>query len=51
VRQLHEQGLGFLRLPAFSLRLRSLCERDSRTAYRQARRSYDGLRRRRRASR
>jgi RNA polymerase sigma factor (sigma-70 family) len=51
VRQLHDQGLGFLRLPAFSLRLRSLCERDSRTAYRQARRSYDGLRRRRRASR
>ena len=51
VRQLHEQGLEFMRLPAFSLRLRSLCEQDSRTAYRQARRSYDGLRRRRRASR
>jgi RNA polymerase sigma factor (sigma-70 family) len=51
VRQLHEQGLAFLRLPAFSLRLRSLCEQDSREAIRQARRGYDGLRRRRRASR
>jgi RNA polymerase sigma factor (sigma-70 family) len=51
VRQLHEQGLALLRLPAFSLRLRSLCAQDSRRAYRQARRSYDALRRRRRASR
>jgi RNA polymerase sigma factor (sigma-70 family) len=51
VRQLHEQGLAFLRLPVFSLHLRSLCERDSRSAYRQARRGYDALRRRRRASR
>jgi RNA polymerase sigma factor (sigma-70 family) len=51
VRQLHDQGLALLRLPAFSLRLRSLCAQDSRTAYRQARRSYDALRRRRRASR
>lgn len=51
VRQLHEQGLALLRLPAFSLRLRSLEEQDSRAAYRQARRGYDALRRRRRASR
>jgi RNA polymerase sigma factor (sigma-70 family) len=51
VRQLYEQGLAFLRLPAVSLRLRSLCAQDSRTAYRQARRGYDALRRRRRASR
>ena len=51
VRQLHDEGLGFLRLPVFSLRLRSLCEQDSRSAYRQARRGYDALRRRRRASR
>jgi RNA polymerase sigma factor (sigma-70 family) len=51
VRQLHDQGLAFLRLPAFSLRLRSLCAQDSREALRQARRSYDALRRRRRASR
>ena len=51
VRQLHEQGLALLRLPAFSLRLRSLCAQDSRSAYRQARRGYDGRQRRRRASR
>lgn len=51
VRQLHDQGLKLLRLPVFSLGLRSLCAQDSRTAYRQARRSYDALRRRRRASR
>jgi RNA polymerase sigma factor (sigma-70 family) len=51
VRQLYDQGLAFLRLPACSLRLRSLCAQDSRTAYRQARHSYDALRRRRRASR
>jgi RNA polymerase sigma factor (sigma-70 family) len=51
VRQLHEQGLAFLRLPVFSLELRSLCEQDGRRAYRQARRGYAGLRRRRRANR
>lgn len=44
VRQLQDQGLELLRLPVFSLRLRSLCEQDSREAIRQARR-------RRRASR
>jgi hypothetical protein len=38
-------------LPAFSLRLRSLCEQDSRRAYRQARRGYEGLLRRRRERR
>jgi len=51
VRQLQDKGLGWMRLPAFSLRLRSLCEQDSRSIYRQARRGYDALRRRRRASR
>jgi len=51
VRQLQDEGLGWMRLPAFSLRLRSLCEQDSRSIYRQARRGYDALRRRRRASR
>jgi RNA polymerase sigma factor (sigma-70 family) len=51
VRQLHAQGLALLRLPVFSLRLRSLCEQDSRSAYRQARCGYDALRRRRRARR
>lgn len=51
VRQLRNEGLGLLRLPVFSLRLRSLCEQDSRSNYRQARRGFDALRRRRRASR
>ena len=51
VRQLREQGLALLRLPALSLCLRGLCEQDSRTSYRKARRGYDGLRRRRRAGR
>jgi RNA polymerase sigma factor (sigma-70 family) len=36
VRQLHNDALVRLRLPALSLRLRSLCEQDSRPAYLQA---------------
>jgi len=51
VRQLRNEALGLLGLPAFSLRLRSLYEQDSRLAYRQARQGYDGQRRRQRASR
>ena len=51
VRQLHDEGLGWLRLPVFSLRLRSLCEQYSRSNYRQVRRDYDLQQRRRRASR
>lgn len=51
VRQLRNEGLGLLRLPVFSLGLRSLYEQDSRSLYRQARRDYDLQRRRRRASR
>jgi RNA polymerase sigma factor (sigma-70 family) len=51
VRQLYEQGVGLMRLPAFSLRLRSLCEQDSREAIRKARCGYDALLRKRRASR
>jgi len=51
VRQLRNEGLGLLRLPVFSLRLRSLCEQDSRLNYRQARRGFDLQRRRRRVSR
>jgi DNA-directed RNA polymerase sigma subunit (sigma70/sigma32) len=51
VRQLQNEGLGWMRLPVFSLGLRSLCEHDSRSIYRQARRGYDAQRRRRRASR
>jgi RNA polymerase sigma factor (sigma-70 family) len=35
-RQLHDEALVLLRLPALSVRLRSLCERDSRQAYQQA---------------
>lgn len=51
VRQLRNEGLGLMRLPVFSLRLRSLYEQDSRLAYRQARRGYDAGRRKRGASR
>jgi RNA polymerase sigma factor (sigma-70 family) len=51
VRQMRNEALGLLRLPALSLRLRSLYEQDSRLAYRQARQGYDAQRRRRRASR
>ncbi len=35
IRQLHEEALGLLRLPAFSIRLRGLCERGERSHYRQ----------------
>jgi RNA polymerase sigma factor (sigma-70 family) len=51
VRQMRNEGLGLLRLPALSLRLRSLYEQDSREAMRQARRLQDAGRRRRKASR
>jgi len=51
VRQMRNEALGLLRLPAFSMRLRSLYEQDSREAMRQARRLEDARRRRRRASR
>jgi len=37
VRQLRNTALGLLRLPVLSMRLRSLCERDSRAAYLLAR--------------
>jgi RNA polymerase sigma factor (sigma-70 family) len=36
VRQLHNNALVLLRLPALSMRLRGLCEQDSRQAYQQA---------------
>lgn len=51
IRQLRNEAVGLLRLPALSMRLRSLCEQDSRSAYRQARRLHDAGRRRRRAGR
>jgi RNA polymerase sigma factor (sigma-70 family) len=35
IRQLNEEALGLLRLPAFSIRLRSLCERGERSHYRE----------------
>jgi RNA polymerase sigma factor (sigma-70 family) len=41
VRQMRNEGLALLQLPALSLRLRSLYEQDSRIAYRQARRRCD----------
>ena len=37
VRQLHNDALALLRLPALSMRLRRECERDSRAAYLLAR--------------
>ena len=37
VRQLHDEALVRLRLPAWSMQLRSLCEQDSRQAYLLAR--------------
>ena len=37
VRQLHNEALARLRLPAWSMQLRSLCEQDSRQAYLLAR--------------
>jgi RNA polymerase sigma factor (sigma-70 family) len=37
IRQLRNAGLVLLRIPALSIRLRGLCEQDSRSAYRQAR--------------
>ena len=51
VRQMRNEALGLLRLPAFSMRLRGLYEQDSRPAYRQARHLQDAWRRRRKASR
>jgi RNA polymerase sigma factor (sigma-70 family) len=48
IRQIRNEGLMLLRLPALSLRLRSLHGQDSRESYRQARRSGDAWLRRRR---
>lgn len=41
VRQLRNEALALLRLPALSIQIRSLCERDRRQDYRQARRMND----------
>lgn len=48
VRQLRNEALALLRLPVVSGELRSLCERDSRSDYRQARRQNDAWLRQRR---
>lgn len=48
IRQLHEQALGLLRLPAFSIRLRGLCERGERSHYRATLRQYRSWQRARR---
>jgi RNA polymerase sigma factor (sigma-70 family) len=51
IRQLRNEALVVLRLPALSIRLRSLCERDSREAYRQARQINNAWLRHRRGKR
>jgi RNA polymerase sigma factor (sigma-70 family) len=51
VRQLRNEALGLLRLPALSIQLRSLAGRDSRQDYRQARQDHDARLRSRRGLR
>jgi len=51
IRQLRNHALVLLRLPALSIRLRGLCERDSRQDYRQARQASDAWLRRQRGQR
>jgi RNA polymerase sigma factor (sigma-70 family) len=48
IRQLRNEGLVLLRIPALSIRLRGLCERDSRRDYRTARQDNNAWLRRRR---
>lgn len=45
IRQLKEEALAYLRLPAFSIRLRTICERQERRHYRQALRQNHGRQR------
>ena len=45
VRQIREAGLALLRLPVLSVKLRGLCERNSRSDYRQGRKAMDAWRR------
>jgi len=51
LRQLRNDGLMLLRIPALSLQLRSLCERNSREAYREALRMNQAWQRSRRGRR
>lgn len=45
IRQLHNEALALLRLPALSIRLRSLCERQDRSHYRQTLRQHQNWQR------
>lgn len=40
IRQLHQEALALLRLPALSIQLRSLCERQARSHYRETLRQH-----------
>jgi RNA polymerase sigma factor (sigma-70 family) len=51
IRQLHEEALGLLRLPALSIHLRSICERGERSHYRQTLRHQQSRQRRLRGRR
>lgn len=51
IRQIRNEALVVLRLPALSMRLRGLCEEDSCQAYREARRTNDAWLRQRRGRR
>lgn len=51
IRQLHNQALGLLRLPALSIRLWSICERAERANYRQALRQNQNWQHKRRRQR
>ena len=51
IRQLHNQALGLLRLPALSIRLWSICERAERANYRQALRQNQDCQHKRRRQR
>ncbi len=51
IRQLRNNALALLRLPALSMRLRSLCEQDSRQAYQRAQRLNRAWQRRQRGRR
>ena len=48
IRQLHEEALSLLRLPALSIQLRSICERGERSHYRQTLRQQQSRQRKRR---
>lgn len=51
IRQLHNEALAMLRLPALSIHLRSICERQDRANYRQALRQNQSWQRKQRGRR